>query len=388
MAELRNFTPFPNLQFANWDTQGREFGVFMVKVAWDIAPDGSCALSEEQEPFHFADQFVGEPNESPPVYASDLVPYKPQTDIILNATAFAPGGAAAAFWDVAVKVFAGAGDAPLVDKRLTVTGPRRWEPGWTGWKLTKPEPVQSVDLRYDKAFGGMIQTGEDSDGAPILKASEHNPVGCGWLDKELSPTDAPLAAPQIMDPSEAVPAPHTVLKSVGLGPVQAAWLPRRPKGGTYDAHWEDNVWPGYPADYDFAFHNAASDGMVFDLPLGDGVTVRLTHMHPTIPDWTISVPYPDLVAYLGMGQRTVPTLMMLDTVHLDIAENQLSDPRAFTVLRVVFDRAAVDSITLGGRSPRLDPRDMARPPHPHDVARFLPEEDAEVPQEDEMEQVS
>ncbi len=383
MAELRNFTPFPNMQFANWDAQGREFGVFMVKVAWDISENGDCTLSEEQEPFHFTDQFADAPNSSPPLYASDLVPYKPQTDIILNATTYPPGGQPATEWHAQLRAVDDINNATLIDKKLTITGPRQWIPRWHGWKLSAPAKASAVDLRYDKAFGGVIPQGEDDKGAPILKAWEYNPVGCGWADRKHTSAEHPLEAPQILLTDQSLQDPHTTLPPAGFGPVQAAWLPRRPRGGTYDRAWEENVWPGYPADYDFAFHNAASDGMTCDLPMGAGVLLTMTHLHPTQDIWEVKLPYPPIVAYLEMGSRVVPTAMMLDTVHLDIDAAHSNDMRAYTVLRLVFDRLSVKGIVLGGRKANMQLSDLYAPPHPHDVAQYIPEEDAEIPQFDE-----
>ena len=104
MTRIINFTPFANLRFSNLDAQGREFGVFMVKTAHDIPAEGLCPLSTEQEPFVLTDSYFGELNVSPLRYPSDMVPWKPVSDVILDAVAYAPRQKPAAEWQAGLRV--------------------------------------------------------------------------------------------------------------------------------------------------------------------------------------------------------------------------------------------------------------------------------------------
>lgn len=362
---LKNMTPFANMQFSNWNAQGREFGIFMVKSAWDILPDGSVSQSMEQEPFVFSDVPFGAVNQSAVRYASDLVPFKPATDVILNATSFAPGGGDMPEWDARVEVWDTDTDVCHIDKRLVVRGPCAWTKSWGAWTLTDPEPIAQLNLRYEHAFGGAVQVGEDEGGAPVFEAFPYNPVGTGFIKETGS---APIPAPQIIGLGQAPKDPLDHMPPMGVGPVPAAWLPRLPLGGTYDANWEENIWPNWPADYDFAFHNSASDGMTCVIPTGHGLRLRLTHMHPEHPEWVITVPDPGLVAHLLMRDGTrVAQALRTDTVYLDVAADRLNDPRVFLVSRVVFDPGAVDTIVLNRKGSRTPP--MVAPPHPDEVAR-------------------
>lgn len=374
MTALRNLTPFANMQFANWDAKGREFGVYMVKTAWDILPDGSCHLSDEQEPFVFTDEFYGEVNETAVRYASDMVPYKPKTDIILSATAYAPDLTASSRWESRIDVQVDGTDAPLIDKALQIYGPRQWKKGVLGWKLTEATPITQCDLRFDYAYGGAVPKDEDQ-----VEAYEMNPVGKGFADKNRLSLGEPFDAPQILNAGEVLKDPSAMLSPAGVGPVQAAWLPRRPRGGTYDKHWEDNVWPLWPDDYDFAFHNAATDDMTIDLPLGKEIKVALTHMHPELPEWVINVPNPRLAAYVQIGRKVVPTAFMTDTIYLDIAADRMSDPRIFQVSRLVFDLTQTEQIVLMQIPDSEDMSSLAKPPHPHEVAQYIPEDESEIP---------
>jgi hypothetical protein len=381
-ADLRNFTPFANLRFSNLDSMGREFGVFMVKTAWDILEDGSCRLSDEQEPFIFSDQPFADGGTR---YPSDLAPWKPATDLILNATAFAPAARPASAWEARVQVRDDQTGAMVIDRSLAISGPRTWRRRSSDWHLGEAKATDHVDLRYEHAFGGLVETGRDQTGDPVLVAFEENPVGIGFAAKDHLPADADVPEPLITLPGDRRQSPFDRMQPAGVGPVPAAWLPRRRLGGTYDQHWQDNFWPGWPTDYDFAFHNAASAGMTCRLAQGAGVEITLTHMHPSRDIWSIRLPCPPIVAHVATQDAITPTAMMTDTIFLDIARDRLSDPRAFQVSRLVFDLTQVQAILLAPRRDGADAASLAPPPRPDQVARFLqaadedPEIDSEAP---------
>ena len=380
MAELRNLTPFANMQFVNLDTQGREFGIYMVKTAYDILPDGTCKVSDEQEPFALTDQFHGAINESSVRYASDLVPYKPATDVVLNATAFSRRARPTDAWECGIEIKHAGTDDIWLSKRLAVSGPREWRKTWLGWKLSDAEPISSLDIRYEHAFGGMYEDGVDEDDAPVLVANEKNTIGLGYVKSESDHNGDPIPAPQILFTSDTLDDPFASLEPAGFGPLPAAWLPRRPLGGTYDANWEDNVWPNWPADYDFAFHNCASAGLSAPLPHNATLECRLTNLHPDKPVWDLQLPKPDLVALCSRDGEVTYQAFQLDTIYFDIADDRLHDPRIFMVSRMVFDWEETDDILLMQNTASQSSPDLLAPPHPHDVARF-PEPEDVIPEE-------
>ena len=50
-----------------------------------------CPLADEQVPLVMADEYWGEPGYSAPRYEVDFALRKPRCDVLLNATAYAPG---------------------------------------------------------------------------------------------------------------------------------------------------------------------------------------------------------------------------------------------------------------------------------------------------------
>lgn len=389
MVKIINFTPFANLRFSNRNAEGKEFGVFMAKTAMDITADGECRFSSEQEPFVFTDTFHGDLNVSSLRYPSDFVPYKPHSEIILDATAYAPAGKPSTEWMVSVKVSDALGT--FVRHEMAITGPRQWQPVWVkelgnqqklawrnsrnlfrGWKLSSPRPITSLPMRYENAFGGTIDKGPSKDGDPILEAFEYNPIGRGLIDPEFTDHTRPVEAPQILRAGVALTDAYAQQPVEGLGPIPPAWLPRRPLGGTYDEHWMEHVWPNWAQDYDYRFHNSAHPGLQGSRYLEGAVHIELQNLFPGHPNFTIRLPDEQLVAMsLRKDDTELALEMVLDTVFLEIGESNRDDPRVYSIWRTPYDMAATEGLALLRYPPeqarqmrpvRLNPNDIACDP--------------------------
>ena len=84
---------------------GRELLVVVVKGTFAIPRDGGEAkLAGKQVPLVEADVFTGEPGFSAPLYESDYAPRKPRCDVLLNGSAYVPGGRPTERVTVALKV--------------------------------------------------------------------------------------------------------------------------------------------------------------------------------------------------------------------------------------------------------------------------------------------
>lgn len=213
--EFVNHTPFPALAFEGIDQHDQAFHVVVLRqtLTWDA--QGKLTYADEQGPLCEEDRYFGEINRSAVRQESDLCQYKPRCDVIVNATAHAPGGKAVRRFEVRLQVKrpdmpvplpsepqglnpympvdfeerrawqAAVADAKtrrlpgqaLIDKTLVVTGERhfvkrvwpfrlfatltRW--GSLGifrpntWRLTTPRPVGTVPLNNELAFGGQCR---------------------------------------------------------------------------------------------------------------------------------------------------------------------------------------------------------------------------------------
>ena len=202
--EFHNLTPFPSLAYEGIDHDNNEFHVVAMRATFDIVPGSPLKPAEDQQPLSVADEYFGEMNKSSVKQESDLVQYKPKCDVIIIGSAHAPGNKPAPRFETGIKI---SGSVTL-DKKLIINGPRFWKKDGSSWTLTEPEPIASLPLQYEYAYGGECRINLDDptaerveekhqltpeqrqqhpDGpeqAPIAHtAYEQNPVGKGYAEQ-------------------------------------------------------------------------------------------------------------------------------------------------------------------------------------------------------------
>lgn len=337
-----NRSPFPALAYTMIDVAEQEHHVVVLRQTFDLVrATARCtphedvfeavAIVKDAPPLVMEDRYAGETGESSVLEESDLAPFKPRCDVIVNANAHAPGGIASRRWDVRVRASSQmledyrarkSGHAPgkpaqLLDKSLEVCGPRRIRPGLLGWSLEEPQPTLEVPIDYEHAFGGTSRVAHpehaENPSAPeflLNEACYANPIGCGWIDERLPSAlrnarqaaidslpgpqieyaDARLKSPAVLKQPDA---PHSTEqmarlvqrypgKVAGLGCVGRAWTPRIQHAGSYDAKWLQEHWPQLPKDFKFDYWNAAPADQQIDFPPPD-LSIELTHLvSPTL----------------------------------------------------------------------------------------------------------
>ena len=373
--EYRNLTPFPSLAFEGADQYEQEFHVAVLRMTMDICTDNSLSFTEQQTPLCFADEYYGEMNKSSVKQESDLAPYKPACDIMVIGSAHAPGGKPVPRFEAGIRI---SGSVTL-DKKLTITGPRFWEKSATGWISTAPEPIASLLLQYEYAYGGECrinqndpaatrveekhqltneQRDEHPDGpeqAPIAHTVyEKNPVGKGFTEQwyldatkpatvqavdsvgmleEASgllgitqPPEAVLQvykipAPQIESPDDPILEFGKQYTPQGFGVITKAWLPRRELFGTIDKKFIDSeAW--LPEDYDYAYWNGAHPDMQIPFPKGNE-TIELLNIGGD--RLKFNLPGHKLFALVRMEDgRMFPVDYKLDTLTINTDEKKLS----------------------------------------------------------------
>lgn len=379
VPEVRNHTAFPSQYFQMMDAADEIFHVMVTRVTYDLTQldaDGFPALADEQQDLVDSDQFYDAENISSVIQESDYAPFKPKCDVLIaNASAWAPvngGGKRKALprFPAALQIDAASG-AQILRKLITVTGPRTLAcRRMGGFSLSEPEPVLSVPIRYEQSFGGTNQWWrgwpaaiEDDQRMEIDLPEQHNPIGAGLIEPNWQRKTglSQFPAPQIEVFEKPFTAGHAETASrnagspdadvaypaVGLGAVGRWWQPRRDKAGSYDELWKATRWPKLPADFDFAYWNAAPEDQQIDYPTG-GETVKLVNL--VAPDYSADgsllfrIPKTDLklLLHLDVG---VPLFkaMNVDTVVIDLHAMQLS-----VVSRCVVAAASgIDVIELG-----------------------------------------
>lgn len=230
MWRVENNTPYAAGRAWGRDKDGVHEWIVAVKATFDVLPDGALRLSSEQPPPLLAAEFNGAPGASSVRFEADLVGSKPTTDVVVNGTAYAPGGEPSAEFHVALRV----GE---VNKRLKVVGNRRWEDGVFGLRKSAVEPVAAVPVVYERSRGGSDLSHPDPK---RQKFDPRNPVGCGMLPREGEPL-----------PNFEYPGWRGERNGpAGFGPLASFWSPRRELAGTYDEAWQEGRYPLPPEDWD------------------------------------------------------------------------------------------------------------------------------------------
>jgi uncharacterized protein YjbI with pentapeptide repeats len=218
---------------------------FFVKAVFRLKPGGTAEPFADKPELAVADLYQDDDPAKALLYPSDFSPFKPRADLILHATAHAPGQKPAARFNVNWKVGG-------FEKPLTITGDRKLEKGLVRSKPGAPEPFLSMPLTYERAWGGP--------------KNPRNPVGRSGGDTGFPNIENPRTAESMradVDPG-------------GYGPIHPTWHQRASQLGTYDQKWLKERWPCFPADFDFGYFNAApadqqlqgylqgDEGMVFE----------------------------------------------------------------------------------------------------------------------------
>ncbi len=393
--EFSNYMPFPALAFESFAPDGASFHTVVLRQTFELR-HGSLVLAQQQKPLATSDRFHGEPNLSSVAEESDLAPYKPFCDVLVNGTAYAPQGRPVPRFVAGVRIVSAPvqpdDDAGvpttkvLLDRRLSIMGPRYFvrrsmfgrsmnrlaKVASLGivrpidWRLTPPEPIAALPVRYEYAWGGQCRIDAqdpaskrvpkafrlddkrqavhpDQDNLPVAHTvCEDNPIGLGFAERWFlaATKQQKIAAPQIEASSEPISIQawlaaangrtHPSLRSAGFGIVAKAWRSRRELAGTYDDAWLAERHPGLPDDFQFQYWNGAHPLM--QVPhLKGNETILLTNLVPagtpgsTIDERGNTILRIALPGHLPMGWvYTDQTLkfapLLLDTLSVDVSD--------------------------------------------------------------------
>jgi hypothetical protein len=322
--EITNYTPFAPFFFESRSPVEVDFGVFIIRGTFSIVPGETLRPHPNQLPIVDADVYFGKAAKSSVRIESDLAPCKPKADISLNAVARAPHGEPAENWLVRMRF-------GKLEKYLRVTGPRYWQHHTIGgWKLSNPEKCMEVPIRYEAAFGGICENGNE----PLV--CEYNPIGVGFIDPRHAKRKAPIPAPQIENPFEPIEKVGHQYAPQGLGPIGRAWLPRRKLAGTLDDRWEEERWPELPKDFDYAYYNGAHPDLIYPGYLEGHEQVTLLGLHHHY-DLAFRLPSYKIITLLRRRDGSLKIVpMVLDTLYLDLSSDQQEQQRVYLTWRGIF----------------------------------------------------
>ena len=336
-----NHTPFPAQAFEAIDQYEQEFHVFVLRQTLDFS-SGTLEYADKQAPLCDADEYFGEDYAGSPRQESDYCPFKPNCDVIVNATAYSPTGKAVSKFPVGLVV--SRNGKPLIEKTLVVSGERffqrrsafvrlfQWCVKWGSlslvrlnpWKLTSPALFTSLPLRAEYSYGGQCRVKQDEPASkrvpkkyrltpeqmaahpdaqdsckqpPVAHvAFDANAAGVGFTtDWYLKATRAKrIAAPRIECPSAKLTAKHfwsaqkagnkntAKLDAAGFGMRSKLHPDRRSFVGQVDEEFLNSSAP-LPQGFDFRIWNAAPPDQQVEFLAGGDVIELINLCSPGTP---------------------------------------------------------------------------------------------------------
>ena len=261
----------------------------LLKRTYVMAANGRLTRAERQSEFVRTDRYYdrGDPQWSTVQYETELVPYKPFTDVVVIGKAHAPGGRAVPQMDVSVRV-------RNRTKTIRIIGDRQCR--YRAQRppvFTDPLPFTVMEIRYDRAYGGADTISDPQ--TPISYA--RNDKGCGFALRNVREKIEAMTLPNLEDPGELL-TPETLLfddpyrwndqpMPQGFGWVQRGWYPRASFIGSMPPYLRPDqvmreealrqVPRGQVAlsrqlklpSYHPLFNNGASSGLMFDSLVGN-----------------------------------------------------------------------------------------------------------------------
>ena len=230
------------------EPSGRELLVVVIKGTFSIPHDGGePELMEEQVPLVDADVYTGKPGYSAPLYEVDYAPYKARCDVLLNGSAYAPGGRPSKKVPVRLRVGG-------MMKEFEVIGDRIWQVSKMGFTQSFPQSFTVMPISYDRAFGGSDDKHPDKS---KHSAFMPNPIGRGYHANISHDLMDGTCLPNTEEQGQPVRLPAGKYRPMAFGVVGRNWEPRYKLAGTYDQGWIDDVFPFLPADFNNGYYQAA-----------------------------------------------------------------------------------------------------------------------------------
>ena len=253
-----------------FEPDGRELLIVAVKATFLIPKDGEeASLAEEQVPLTEADEFTGEPGLSAVLHETDYAHRKPYCDVLLNGSAYAPGGKPADLVQVALQV-------GKMYKSFNVVDDRVWDAFMGKSIITLPVKFVIKKVSYDVAYGGVDI---DKEEPGIQKTYLHNPVGVGYYPISEGKDLYGKPLPNTEEIGRAATGIAGDYKPMSFGPIGRNFISRYPFAGTYDQNWLDTRAPFWPDDFDYRYFQSAPAEQQIPHPTG-GEEIVLNNLTP------------------------------------------------------------------------------------------------------------
>ncbi len=266
---------------------------------------------------------------------SDLVAWKPCTDVVVIGEACAPRGKKARFFDAGIRV-------GNFQKSVRVFGNRKIRPKTFGFEFSEPELFETMPVHYGLAYGGRHLRSDKGDELVYPR----NPVGKGFVVQASREELASLVLPNLENPAKILTPETLSLKSFehwveapepwALGYTSRNFHPRvrlagLPPGQAMEAEIVrlqsvvasngEVVLPPTPVLHP-EYHCGASKGLVLPHLRGDEMVV-LGYMDPDHPVFQFQLPKSRPAARMDVGMGWEWMDMVLQSLVIFKGSNQL-----------------------------------------------------------------
>jgi len=333
-----NETPLSAGWTVGFQPDGREVLVVVAKGTFSLpTSEEEAPLASKQLPLVEADTFTEEPGFSAPLHEADFAHRKPRCDVLLNGSAWAPGGKPTQVVPVSFSLGG-------MTKAFAVHGPRVWRKSLMGApRPSETKPFISLPISYNNAFGGIDTSPDDPS---KHRAFPLNPVGRGFrhhlegVDGVLMPNTEEIRTP--------VTSPRGPYRPMAFGAMGRNWQPRAAFAGTYDESWLSEGLPFFPKDFDDRYFQSAPIDQQVPYPRG-GEAVTLINL---TRNGTLRFRLPERRVPVALIPHQGPTKQLdaaLDTVLVepDAGHLLLTWRIAWPLRRDAFE---MKQVVVGGRS--------------------------------------
>jgi hypothetical protein len=310
------------------------FGV-LVKRTYDIEPGRCCTRATSDKKLVPGDLHYDDPMNSAVKFETDFVPFKLATDVVLNGRAYAPPGQRVATLTASFTI-------GQHRKNLLVLGDRvaryrvKQDP-----VFTDPEPFETMDLRYERAYGGV-----DIFSEPKMQyVYPRNHLGRGFAVANFQRSIENLPLPNIENPGDQLTPARLCVGQFkdwerqpvpeGFGWTMKMWRPRSSYAGVMlaDRALEQELRAAYATlvppehrslyeetqipDMDFRFFSGASPGLVVPFLVGDE-QVNLVNLDPRgRTQFQLPGERPEIGLDLGQGVQEPQVVLHTVMIRMD-----------------------------------------------------------------------
>jgi hypothetical protein len=323
-VHIKNTTTHAVFGFEHKLFAGHTYCVVVVKQGWVMMPGGGLRPVAEPRRIHMGDEFALGPERSAVRLPADLIPFKPNPEIMMFG--HAKRAQAKRSWDVSLSL----GDWR---KSLLVYGARYWQREVFGWTLTEPQATDLARVDYAGSYGGSFELPPKSPQEnPLIVAYGPNPGGTGWLgkghgqvlnDAQKASLKAQTEQPRVLAPCLEIPRlikgsfePDTAMDPIGFGSL-TPWSPQRMallKGMRAMAADQE----GYPDDFPEEFWQQTASDQWLRHQLEGGEVLKLEGVLAE-GDAQYRIPKPQALLYVRSPEVLAFTLKThIDTIVLDL----------------------------------------------------------------------